>query len=134
MAILSCYIVVFGFFSCLSVSLSSTLFLCSQVYDRRSGACTQFKINACTFSVPLLSDLGVGSIYSAKSVTIMIHIETREVNKIYERSDHCDCSAYILMVLSAPPVISRVPVMSNVEQNTPASASREPGCGTSSKF
>jgi hypothetical protein len=39
-----------------------------------------------------------------------------------------------LIVLSAPPVIRRVPVISNVEQNTPASASREPGCGTSSMF
>lgn len=38
------------------------------------------------------------------------------------------------MVLSAPPVINRVPVTSNVEQNTPASASSEPGCGISSMF
>jgi hypothetical protein len=38
------------------------------------------------------------------------------------------------MVLSAPPVISRVPVWSNVEQKTPASASSEPGCGMSSRF
>ena len=37
-----------------------------------------------------------------------------------------------LIVLSAPPVINLVPVMSNVEQNTPLSASRLPGCGTSS--
>ena len=39
-----------------------------------------------------------------------------------------------LIVLSAPPVIRRVPVMSNVEQNIPASASSEPGCGMSSMF
>lgn len=39
-----------------------------------------------------------------------------------------------LIVLSAQPVISRVPVISNVEQNTPASASNEPGCGISSIF
>lgn len=39
-----------------------------------------------------------------------------------------------LIVLSAPPVINLVPVWSNVEQNTPASASSEPGCGTSSMF
>ena len=41
---------------------------------------------------------------------------------------------HTLMVLSAPPVISLVPVTSNVEQNTPASASRDPGCGMSSMF
>jgi disulfide oxidoreductase YuzD len=41
---------------------------------------------------------------------------------------------YTLIVLSAPPVINRVPVTSNVEQNTPASASSEPGWGTSSIF
>ena len=39
---------------------------------------------------------------------------------------------HTFMVLSAPPVIRRVPVWSKVEQNTPASASNEPGCGTSS--
>ena len=39
-----------------------------------------------------------------------------------------------MIVLSAPPVINRVPVISNVEQNTPASASREPGWGISSMF
>lgn len=39
-----------------------------------------------------------------------------------------------LIVLSAPPVINRVPVWSNVEQKTPASASNDPGCGTSSMF
>ena len=39
-----------------------------------------------------------------------------------------------LIVLSAPPVINLVPVWSKVEQNTPASASSEPGCGTSSMF
>lgn len=31
------------------------------------------------------------------------------------------------IVLSAPPVINLAPVISNVEQNTPASASSEPG-------
>lgn len=41
---------------------------------------------------------------------------------------------HTLIVLSAPPVINRVPVWSNVEQNTPASASSDPGCGTSSRF
>lgn len=39
-----------------------------------------------------------------------------------------------LIVLSAPPVIRRVPVWSKVEQKTPDSASSDPGCGTSSKF
>ena len=41
---------------------------------------------------------------------------------------------HTLIVLSAPPVIKRVPVMSNVEQNMPDSASSEPGCGMSSIF
>ena len=39
-----------------------------------------------------------------------------------------------LIVLSAPPVINLVPVWSNVDVNTPASASNDPGCGISSKF
>ena len=41
---------------------------------------------------------------------------------------------HTLIVLSALPVIKRVPVMSNVEQNMPDSASSEPGCGMSSIF
>lgn len=43
-------------------------------------------------------------------------------------------SLLTLIVLSAQPVISRVPVASKVEQKTPASASRDPGCGMSSRF
>lgn len=39
-----------------------------------------------------------------------------------------------LMVLSAQPVMSRVPVISNAEQKIPASASSDPGCGMSSMF
>lgn len=40
-------------------------------------------------------------------------------------------SPYTLIVLSAPPVMSREPVWSKVEQKMPDSASSDPGWGTS---
>lgn len=39
-----------------------------------------------------------------------------------------------ILVLSASPVISRNPVLSKILQNTPCSASREPGCAVVSIF
>ena len=53
-----------------------------------------------------------------------IYLPQVSSHKIIKTSKGC---RHTFIVLSAPPVISRVPVWSNVEQKTPASASRDPG-------
>jgi hypothetical protein len=54
--------------------------------------------------------------------------------RIHQRSAYDHKLNHTLIILSAPPVIKCVPIMSNVEQNMPDSTSSEPDCGLSSIF